>query len=177
MKIYRFEIDDAVNSITIEEFCNDDSHINCYEFHYKYLADKDLQDFEKELIERIYNYYIRCINFIKDNWCKEYHCKKMPDTNIMKIDDLFIDHLKNDEESIIIKTITIAHKLYDRTIRYSVEIYDFNGCECGTFYTSGDSRCACENRRVKLTHKGLDINWISSINLDSKKSVSIPIGY
>ncbi|AEQ33476.1 hypothetical protein [Megavirus chiliensis] len=179
MEIYRFNIDDAVKAVVIIDFCEVDDKVNkdCDGNHYNYLADKKLGKYEKELIDDVYNYYIRCVNFIKDNWCKEYYCKKMPNTNIMKIEDLFIDHIKNEDDSIIVNTIIAAHKLHDRMIRYNINVYDFNGCECGGYTPAFTGRCDCGNRRVRLTHKGLNIKWIDRFNLDSKESVSIAIGY
>ncbi|AGF85682.1 hypothetical protein QJ854_gp100 [Moumouvirus goulette] len=181
MEITRYDIDSSVRRVTVIEFCHD-VHDEVYDEdcdgnHYKYLANKKLGEYEKEEIDRVYNYYIRCVNYIKDHWKENYYGKEMPDTNIMKIEDLFIDHLDKEDDSVIIKTITAAHKLHDRILRHKVEVYDFNGCECGGYTPAFTGRCDCQNRRIRLTHKGLGILWIDRFSLDSKETVSIPIGY
>ncbi|AGD92945.1 hypothetical protein LBA_01027 [Megavirus lba] len=72
MQIYRFNIDDAARTIITIDLCDEYCDKDCDGDHYNYLADKKSDKYEKELIDDVYNYYIRCINFIKDNW-KEYY--------------------------------------------------------------------------------------------------------
>ncbi|AGC01625.1 hypothetical protein H012_gp840 [Acanthamoeba polyphaga moumouvirus] len=174
MEIFRALIDQAVNSVIFNEYCDGIHDENCHEFHSKYIESETLGDYEKSIIGDVYNYYLRCVNYIKDNWSKGYY-KNVPDINIMQQVDLFLDHFNNGDDSVIIKTITRAHKLHDRILRSTVPAYDFDGCECKGYTPAFTGKCDCGNRRVKLSHK--NVNWIDRFSLDSKETVSVPVGY
>lgn len=173
-QIYRFDIDEATRSITCWEYCDGKHDENCFESHLKYIGTDNLNDYEKSIVEDVYAYYVRCVNYIKCNWEKGYS-GPLPEINIMEQKDLFIDHADNDNNSIIIKTIIRAHKLHDRILRRVVDWYNFDGCECGNYTPAFTGRCDCGNRRIKLSHK--NVNWIDRFSLDSKETVSVPVAY
>ncbi|QGR53637.1 hypothetical protein [Moumouvirus maliensis] len=176
MEICSDFIDQATDTIVTFEYCDGIHDENCHEFHPKYTPIETLSDFDKSIVEDVYNYYIRCVNYIKDKW-EGYKYGKMPDVSIMKMEDLYLDHANEIEDSVITKTIITAHKLHDRALRSKEAYYDFDGCECRGYTPAFTGRCDCGNRRVRLTHKGLGINWMDSFNLDSTETVSIPVGY
>ncbi|AVL94496.1 hypothetical protein ma110 [Moumouvirus australiensis] len=180
MQIYRFLIDQAVNNIITFEYCDGIHDENCHEVHRKYVQIETLNDYEKSVVEDVYNYYIRCVTYIKDNWSEGYRYKATPNISVIEQIDLFIDHSENDDpesgvDSIIIKTIIMAHKLHDHILRSSISVYDFDGCECRGYTPAFTGRCDCGNRRVKLSHK--NVNWIDRFSLDSTETVSVPVGY
>ncbi|SIP86116.1 Hypothetical protein PACV_403 [Pacmanvirus A23] len=123
----------------------------------------------------IYAYYLRCVEFINKNNNKYYRTKtyKFKKQIIPRTKSQLFKGHHNGGDNSLIKTITYAHKLHDKMIRWNDnQGYHYDYCECGSFDNDNCGRCECGNTRGKLTQKNVTKSWIDDINLDSIYSIS-----